>query len=89
MSMWTRFAKDVFRGDWKLAWTSWAAAIGTLVYVVSPIDFVPELLLPLVGYVDDLGVIGVMTLLLTREKARWEESIKAGAIDIQSPQRQG
>jgi hypothetical protein len=39
------------------------SAVAALVYVFSPIDLVPEALLPLVGFVDDLLVfVGGMVL---------------------------
>jgi len=58
------------------------AAIGTVVYVVSPIDVIPELFLPFIGYIDDLGVWGVMSILAAREKGQWEASLRDGAIDV-------
>jgi uncharacterized membrane protein YkvA (DUF1232 family) len=28
-----------------------------ILYVISPIDFIPELLLPILGYMDDVAVL--------------------------------
>ncbi|MDP3970811.1 MAG: DUF1232 domain-containing protein [bacterium] len=33
------------------------ASIALLVYVIFPIDIIPELFLPVIGYVDDVGTI--------------------------------
>jgi uncharacterized membrane protein YkvA (DUF1232 family) len=82
MRMWTRFFKAVLKGNWKISPMSWLAVVGTIVYIVSPIDAVPELFIPFVGYIDDLGVWGVMTVLAAREKGRWEASLRDGAINI-------
>jgi len=82
MGMWGRFAKAIFKGEWKLSPMSWIAAIGTVIYVLSPIDFVPEAFIPVIGYIDDLGLWGVMTLLAAREKSRWENSLREGSISI-------
>ena len=82
MRMWFRFVKAIFKGEWKISPLSWIAAIGTVIYVVSPIDFVPEAFLPLIGYVDDLGLMGDMALLATREKSHWTTSLRDGAIHI-------
>lgn len=82
MRMWTRFIKAVLTREWKISPLSWFAVVGTLVYTISPIDAVPELVLPFVGYIDDLGLWGVMTVLAAREKSRWETSLRDGAIDI-------
>lgn len=38
------------------AWTSKAIAIGSLIYLVSPLDAVPDII-PIVGLSDDAGVI--------------------------------
>ena len=82
MRMWMKFFKAIANGTWKLSPVSWLAAIGTLVYVVSPIDVIPELFLPVIGYIDDLGLWGVMSVLAAREKARWEASLRASSIDV-------
>lgn len=82
MRMWTRFAKAVLSGRWKISPLSWLAVVGTIVYIVSPIDAIPELVVPFVGYIDDLGLWGVMTVLAAREKSRWETSLRDGAINL-------
>ena len=71
MSWWS-FTKAVFRGEHKLAPTTWLMGAFTVVYTISPIDLIPELLLPIIGYIDDLGVWGVFLALAAREKSRWE-----------------
>lgn len=80
MTMWIKFFKSVIKGEWKLSPMSWLAVIGTLIYVVSPIDLIPELFLPFVGYIDDLGVWGIFTVLVAREKAEWEASLGGGSL---------
>lgn len=82
MRMWMKFFKAILKGKWKLSPVSWLAAVGTLAYVVSPIDLVPELFLPFIGYIDDLGLWGVMSVLAAREKGRWEASLRKGSIDL-------
>lgn len=82
MRMWGRFLKAILKGEWKLSPMSWVAAIGTLMYVVSPIDAIPELFFPFIGYIDDLGLWGVMSILAAREKSHWEESLRDGSIDV-------
>ena len=80
--MWGKFIKAIFKGEWKLSPLSWLAAVGTVIYVLSPIDVVPELFVPVLGYIDDLGLWGVMTLLAAREKSTWESSLRDGSISI-------
>jgi uncharacterized membrane protein YkvA (DUF1232 family) len=82
MRMWWKFFKAILKGEWKLSPMSWIAAIGTIVYVVSPIDVIPEFFLPFIGYIDDLGLWGVMSILAAREKGQWEAALSDGAIEI-------
>ncbi|MCC7169906.1 MAG: DUF1232 domain-containing protein [Planctomycetes bacterium] len=42
--------------DPNAAWSAKAIAIGALLYLVSPIDGVPDLI-PIAGLIDDVGVI--------------------------------
>jgi uncharacterized membrane protein YkvA (DUF1232 family) len=81
MRMWGRFLKAVLKGEWKVSPLSWLAVVGTVVYVVSPIDFIPDVI-PFVGVIDDVGLWGVMSILAAREKSRWEYSLRDGAILI-------
>ncbi|MEW6701923.1 MAG: YkvA family protein [Bacteroidota bacterium] len=56
-----RFAKEVkalyrYMRDKYVPWYRKSIVIGALIYFISPIDAVPDIA-PLVGYLDDLGVI--------------------------------
>jgi uncharacterized membrane protein YkvA (DUF1232 family) len=37
-------------------WASKAIAIGSLIYLISPLDAIPDLI-PVIGFTDDVGVI--------------------------------
>jgi uncharacterized membrane protein YkvA (DUF1232 family) len=55
------FAKDIkalyrYMRDRYVPWYRKSIVIGALIYFISPIDAVPDLA-PLVGYLDDLGVV--------------------------------
>lgn len=80
--MWGKFFKAVFKGQWKISPLSWLAVAGTIIYIVSPIDAIPEIVVPFVGYIDDLGLWGVMTVLAAREKSHWEASLRDGSIEV-------
>ncbi|GAB2490331.1 YkvA family protein [Nocardiopsis aegyptia] len=50
------------------------------VYIVSPIDFVPELFVPLLGLADDVGVAVWLTTMVLGESERflrWERDVQA------------
>ncbi|VTS00393.1 : DUF1232 [Gemmata massiliana] len=41
------------------------AVVGTAVYLASPIDLIPDVV-PVLGWLDDLGVMALLTRYLTR-----------------------
>jgi len=43
----------------------WMVPAGVVLYLVSPLDLVPDVLLG-IGQLDDLGVIGLLVLVLTQ-----------------------
>jgi uncharacterized membrane protein YkvA (DUF1232 family) len=50
--------KDYVNGNYKeIPWTTIAAVIGSLIYVFSPIDLIPDII-PIVGLTDDAAVLG-------------------------------
>ncbi len=49
--------KDYKDGAYKeIPWATIAAVVGTLIYVLSPIDTIPDFI-PGIGYIDDAGVV--------------------------------
>lgn len=75
------FSALPFLGDlvvfWRLLWdreAHWGlklVAFATLAYVVSPVDAFPEAVAPLVGYIDDLGLVIAIRLLLERPLSKY------------------
>ncbi|MEW6005699.1 MAG: YkvA family protein [Stygiobacter sp.] len=66
-----RFAKDVkalyrYMRDKYVPWYRKSIVIGALIYFISPIDAIPDLA-PLIGYLDDLGVIAAVIKFLGSE----------------------
>lgn len=65
------FARDVvalyqYLIDRDVSWHRKSIVVGALIYFVSPIDAIPDLA-PLVGYLDDLGVITAVLKFLGSE----------------------
>ena len=58
-------------GDPSAAWTSKAIAVGALLYLISPLDAIPDVL-PIVGLSDDAGVILAAVASLCNELARYQ-----------------
>ncbi len=58
--------------DFTLRWTTKALILAALVYFINPFDMVPDVL-PLIGYVDDAFVIGLVISSLNEEIRRYAE----------------
>ena len=65
------FAKDIialyrYLTDTKVQWYRKSIVVGALIYFLTPIDSIPDIA-PLVGYLDDLGVITAVLKYLGHE----------------------
>jgi uncharacterized membrane protein YkvA (DUF1232 family) len=65
------FAKDImalvsYMRDPFVTWHRKAIVVGALIYFISPIDTIPDIA-PLIGYLDDLGVITALLKFLGSE----------------------
>ena len=65
--------QDYITGDYRKIPVWAVSAIGfSLLYVVSPLDFLPDLL-PILGQIDDIAVIGICLLLVEQELPKYRE----------------
>ena len=65
------FARDIlalvnYMRDSNVSWHRKAIVVAALIYFISPIDTIPDLM-PLFGYLDDLGVITALLKFLGSE----------------------
>ncbi len=72
------FAKDIlalvnYMRDPFVSWHRKAIVVGALIYFISPIDTIPDLI-PLFGYLDDLGVITALMKFLGSELIPYYQS---------------
>ena len=51
-----------------------AGIIGMVLYILSPVDFLPELFVPLAGFLDDVGVLGILTTWMYNELGSYRGS---------------
>ena len=75
------FAKDIlalvrYMRDLFVSWHRKAIVVGALIYFISPIDAIPDIA-PLVGYLDDLGVITAVLKFLGHELIPYYEYRKS------------
>ncbi len=52
-------------------WALKLVAFCTLAYVISPVDALPEAVAPMIGWIDDVGVLLAVRLLLERPLAQY------------------
>lgn len=66
---------------------TWRKATGLLavIYVASPIDIVPDVF-PIIGWLDDLGVIGALAVFMVREVRKHSEKVSASSSAPPPPQ---
>lgn len=50
--------KDVMAGNYKISGTSVAILVGAILYVISPVDAIPDIA-PVLGWLDDIGIISI------------------------------
>ncbi len=82
--MWGSFFKAIFKREHVLSPWTWIVSIFTVVYTISPIDAVPELFVGPLGYLDDLGLWGVLTAVMRWELGRFQAELAAKAVTPQS-----
>jgi uncharacterized membrane protein YkvA (DUF1232 family) len=71
------FAKDIralyhYIADRRVRWQRKAIVVAALVYFITPLDAIPDLA-PLIGYMDDLGVITATLRFLGKELMSYYE----------------
>ncbi len=58
--------KDYASGRYRLPWTAVAACAAAAAYVISPLDLIPDVLVP-VGWTDDLLVLAMAWSVVKKE----------------------
>ena len=71
------FKKDIkalyaYMTDTSISWYRKAIVVGALLYFITPMDVIPDIS-PLVGYLDDLGVITAVLKYLGSEIMQYYE----------------
>ncbi len=69
--------RDTFSGKYKMNKWNMSIIIGTIIYVVSPIDAVPDLV-PVLGWLDDASIVGFAIAKLADEVDRYKKFQKTG-----------
>ncbi len=71
-----RFLRDRTVATWKKG-----AIVAGMLYIISPVDAIPELVVPMIGWLDDVGVLGLTLTWLMRELDRYAVAVNSATID--------
>lgn len=66
-----RMAKDTFAGRYKMNKWNMSVIVGTIVYVISPLDAVPDMI-PVLGWLDDASIVAYALSKLKDEIGRYK-----------------
>ena len=69
-----QMAKDTFAGRYKMDMWNLSVIVGTIVYVISPIDAVPDFI-PVLGWLDDAAIVGYAINRLGEEMKKYKEQV--------------
>jgi len=73
--------KDTFSGKYKMNPWSMSIIIGTIIYVISPLDAVPDII-PVLGWLDDASIVGFAISKLFEEIERYNKFKKSNIDDL-------
>lgn len=63
-------AKDIKNGKYKMSKGKIALLIATILYVISPIDAIPDFI-PFIGWLDDIGIVSIALYQLADELTKY------------------
>ena len=66
-----RYVKDPAVSLWRKL-----AGVGAIAYLVMPLDLVPDVM-PIVGWLDDVGVLSAAAMFMVREVKRHAQKVDA------------
>ncbi|MGI9526425.1 MAG: YkvA family protein [Weeksellaceae bacterium] len=74
----TRMIPLIYQGEYKPEkWSRFLLGVGALIYVLSPLDFIPEVALGPLGLLDDIAILAFAANSINKELNSfldWEES---------------
>ncbi|MCL8000533.1 DUF1232 domain-containing protein, partial [Brucella sp. 21LCYQ03] len=63
--------KDTLTGKYKMNKWNMSIIVGTVVYVISPLDAVPDII-PVLGWLDDVAIVSYALTKLQKEIERYK-----------------
>jgi uncharacterized membrane protein YkvA (DUF1232 family) len=72
VKMLIQLVSDYVHGRYSTSWYNIALIVATLLYVISPIDIIPDVI-PVIGYLDDLAALILLFKSLGSEFSRYQD----------------
>jgi uncharacterized membrane protein YkvA (DUF1232 family) len=63
---------DAVQGRYKAPWLTIITIVGALLYVVSPIDAIPDFI-PVLGWLDDISIVALILPGIQRDLTKYQE----------------
>ena len=76
----TAMVKDAWKGKFKMTLYTYILAILAVVYTISPVDFLPDVI-PVIGWVDDGVLLFLLFQQLRKELTRYQQ--KEITVDVE------
>jgi len=76
-----QMSKAILQRRYPMPWKTFFLAILCAIYVLSPVDILPDIL-PILGITDDAAFIVLVVALLQKDLAKYRASLKAPAENI-------
>ena len=73
--------KDTFAGRYKMNKWNMSVIVATIIYVVSPLDAIPDLI-PVLGWLDDASIVGFAISKLADEILRYKKFKWMKPVDL-------
>lgn len=73
--------KDTFSGRYKMNKWNMSIIVGTIVYVISPLDAIPDII-PVLGWLDDASIVGFAISKLADEVDRYRKFQNTGISTV-------
>lgn len=65
--------KDYYHGTYReIPWWSISAVVASLIYVLSPIDLIPDFI-PIIGFIDDAAVVAACLSLIRKDLEKYQQ----------------
>ena len=73
--------KDTFAGRYKMNKWNMSVIVATIIYVVSPLDAIPDLI-PVLGWLDDASIVGFAISKLADEILRYKKFKRMKPVNL-------